>query len=404
MTVDPAGRRRALAVLSVALMLSMTTWFSASAVLPQLRAEWDLSRTAGSFLTIAVQLGFVGGAVLSAALNLPDLVAPRRLMLLGSVVAATANLGLLVADGPASALPLRALTGAALAAVYPPAMKEVATWFRRGRGVALGVMVGALTVGSAAPHLVNALGGVDWRVVVATTSALTVAGGAIAVVAGRDGPYPFPRATFDPRQARAALAHRGVRLATVGYLGHMWELYAMWTWFGVFFLDVLGRHGVGDRDSVAAYVTFVVIASGALGCWAGGVLGDRWGRTRTTGTAMAMSGACAFAVGLLRDAPLALLVAVCVVWGVTVIADSAQFSTMVTELADQRYVGTALTLQLAAGFTLTVLTIFLIPVVTDAWTWRWAFALLVPGPLLGAVAMARLLRSPYAAALSNGRG
>ena len=391
-------------MLASALLLAMTTWFSASAVLPQLRAEWDLSRTTGSWLTIAVQLGFVVGAVASAALNLPDLVRPRTLMLLGALAAATANLGLVVADGPGLALPLRAVTGAAIACVYPPAMKDIATWFRRGRGTAIGVLVGALAVGSAAPHLVIALGGVEWRVVVVTTSALTVAGGVLAVTAGRDGPYPFPRATFDPHQAGAALRHRGVRLATLGYLGHMWELYAMWTWFGVFFLHVLARRGVADPRTSAAYVTFVVIASGALGCWTGGLLGDRWGRTRTTGTAMALSGCCALVVGLLRDAPLGLLVALSVAWGVTVIADSAQFSTMVTELADQRYVGTALTLQLATGFTLTALTIFLVPIATDAWSWRWAFALLVPGPALGVLAMRRLARSPYAAALAGGRG
>ena len=402
--VDPPGRWRALSVLATALLLSMTTWFSAAAILPQLREEWQLSGTSGALLTIAVQLGFVVGAVGSAGLNLADLVPPRRLILIGCVVAAAANLALVTADGPGVALPLRALSGAALACVYPPALKEVATWFGHGRGVALGVMVGALTVGSAVPHLVNAVGDVRWQHVVVTTSALTVAGGVLAAIAGRDGPYPFPRATFDPAQVRGALRHRGVRLATLGYLGHMWELYAMWTWFAVFFLDVLARRGVDDPRAPAGLVTFAVIAVGAAGCWIGGVLGDAWGRTRTTAAAMVVSGTCAGLVGLLRDAALPVLVAVCLVWGISVIADSAQFSTMVTELADQRYVGTALTLQLAVGFTLTVLTIFLVPLATDAWSWRWAFALLVPGPLLGAVAMWRLRASPYAAALANGRG
>ena len=401
---DPPGRWRALAVLASALLLSMTTWFSASAVLPQLRAEWALSRTTGSFLTIAVQLGFVVGAVTSAALNLADLVSPRRLLLAGAAVAAAANLGLLVADGPGLALPLRGLTGAALACVYPPAFKDMATWFRRGRGLALGVMAGAIALGSAVPHLVNALGGVDWRLVVVTTSALTLLGGLLAVGLGRDGPYPFPRAVFDPRQARSVFAHRGVRLATLGYLGHMWELYGMWTWLVVFFTDTMTRRGSGSAAEAAAWVTFAVIGSGALGCWLGGLLGDTWGRTRTTALAMAVSGTCAVAVGLLRDAPLPALLAVAVVWGASVIADSAQFSTMVTELADQSYVGTALTLQLAAGFTLTVLTIFLLPHATEAWSWRWAFALLAPGPLLGVVAMLRLRASPYAAQLAGGRG
>lgn len=398
------GRWRALAVLTTALVLAMSTWFSASAVLPQLRADWDLSRSAGAWLTIAVQLGFVAGAVVAAATNLADLVPPRRLVAVGATAAAAANLGLVACDGPATALPLRFATGAALALVYPSTFKDVATWFVTGRGLALGVLAGGIALGSALPHLVNALGGVRWEVVVVATSALSLTGGAVALTLGRDGPYPFPRAVFDPRQARAALAHRGVRLATLGYLGHMWELFAMWTWLVVFLTDVLARHGVDDPRAPAAWATFGAVASGAVGCWLGGLLGDRWGRTRTTSAAMAVSGGCALLIGLVRDAPLVVVLAVAAVWGASVIADSAQFSTMVTELADQRYVGTALTLQLAGGFLLTGLTIWLVPHATAAWSWQWAFAILVPGPVLGVVAMLRLQRSPHAAALAGGRG
>lgn len=211
---DPAGRWSALYRLALGMVLAMTTWFSASAVLPQVRVEWDLSRTAGSWLTIAVQLGFVAGAVTSAALNLADLVPPRRLMLYGALGAAGANTGLLWATGATTAIPLRFATGVCLAGVYPPALKAMATWFRRRRGTALGVMVGALTIGSALPHLVNGSGGVRWETVIVATSLLTVAGGLVVELAGRDGPFPFPTAVFDPSQARRAFADRGVRLAT----------------------------------------------------------------------------------------------------------------------------------------------------------------------------------------------
>lgn len=231
---DPPGRW--LAVLGIAMLLAITTWFSASAVLPQLRVQWDLSSNAASLLTIAVQLGFVAGATASAALNLADVVPPRRLMLLGAVGAAAANALLAVAPGPVHAVLLRFATGVFLAAVYPPGLKAMATWFRRGRGTALGVMVGALTLGSAIPHLVNGLGGVQWETVVLA------------------------------------------------------------------------------------------------------------------------------------------------------------------------YVGTAVTLQLAVGFTLTVLTIWLVPVLRDHLTWQWAFAFLAPGPALGAAAMIRLMRSPEAARIAGGLG
>jgi MFS family permease len=378
-----AGRTRALTFLAASCVLAMTTWFSASAVVPQLRGDWGLGDTAAAWLTIAVQLGFVAGALVSSILNVADVIPPRVVILAGACGAAGANALLGAVSGAGPAIPLRFLTGFFLAGVYPPALKLMATWFQRGRGTALGILVGALTLGSATPHLVNALGGLDWHTVVYATSALTLAGGLLAL-AVRDGPYPFPEATFDPHQARRVFANRGVRLASLGYFGHMWELYAMWAWFVVFYSVAV------DDGTGAAYATFAVIGAGAAGCWVGGVLGDRIGRPQTTALAMAVSGACALLIGLLLDAPAWVVLAIGLVWGFTVVADSAQFSTLVTEHAHQAYVGTALTMQLALGFTLTVATIWLMPFFADAVGWRWAFAFLAPGPALGVVAMLRL--------------
>jgi len=383
--VDRAALRP-LALLAAALVLSMTTWFSATAVVPQLREEWGLGDTGAAWLTIAVQVGFVAGALVASALSLADLFSPRLVILIGSVGAAAANAVLLAADGAELGLAARFLTGFCLAGVYPPALKLASTWFQRGRGTALGIVVGALTLGSAVPHFVNGLGGLDWQVVVVTTSLLTVAGGVLAAVTVPEGPFGFPTAIFDPRQAPRVLANRGVRLASLGYFGHMWELYAMWAWFLVFFSSV------ASDGKEAAYATGAVIGVGALGCWAGGVLGDRWGRPETTAAMMAVSGSCALVVGVVGAWSAAAALLVGLVWGFAVVADSAQFSTMVTELADQAYVGTALALQLAVGFALTVATIWLVPYWEEAVGWRWAFALLAPGPALGIAAMLRLRR------------
>ncbi len=400
----PAARRhRALFALSLVLVFSMTTWFSASAVIPQLRELWGLSSTAGSWLTISVQLGFVVGALMSAALNLADIVSPRHLIFASSLGAAAANAIIGLDPGPETTTVLRFLTGLFLAGVYPPALKLLSTWFVRGRGVALGVLVGALTVGSAAPHLVNGLGGLDWRLVIYVTSALTVLGGLLAQLGVREGPFPFPKAVFDPRQTHAVLANRGVVLAVFGYFGHQWELYAMWTWFVVFFaasMEAAGR----EPGSLPALATFLVIGMGGLGCWVGGILGDRWGRTRTTVLMMGLSGTCSVLVGFLFGRSPWLVLALGLVWGFTIVADSAQFSAVVTELADQAYVGTALTLQTATGFALTIATIWLVPYAEEIVGWRWAFALLAPGPLLGSLAMLRLLHSPAAERIAHGRG
>jgi MFS family permease len=392
-----------LGLLAVTLILSMTTWFSAAAVVPQLRQEWGLSASASAWLTIAVQLGFVFGALVSSLLNLADIISPKSVILSGIIGAAVVNWYLVLADSAIVVTALRFATGIFLAGVYPPILKLMSTWFDQDRGVALGLLVGAIVLGQAMPHLVNGLGGLDWRVVIHTTSLLTLVGGVITVLAVKEGPFPFPKARFDPAQMWRVFTNRGVRLASLGYFGHMWELFAMYAWFLLFFSKALQANGVAV-DSSVSYATYAVIAIGALGCWVGGILGDRWGRTRTTALMMGVSGSCCLIIGFLFNAPVWLLLLVAFVWGFSVVADSAQFAVMVTELADQAYVGTALTLQFAVGFILSVATIWLIPLSAEIIGWQWVFVLLAPGPILGMVAMLRLKSMPESVRLAGGIG
>ncbi len=398
MPAPDAARWRFLALTALAVVLSMTTWFSATAVVPELTRRWSLGASAAAWLTNGVQLGFVLGALASSAANLADTVRLHRLMAASAALAAAANLALLAEPGTAGAVLARIVTGVALAGVYPPALKLLATWFRTGRGLALGLLIGALTLGSSLPHLVRTLGGsLDWRLVVVATSAAGLAA-AVLFARVREGPFGFGRAPLDLGQAGAVLRNRPLLLANLGYFGHMWELYALWSWFLAF------ASASGAPAGRASLLTFAVVAAGVPGCIAGGWLADRIGRTRTTALMMALSGACALGIGLVFEGPAWAFLAVALLWGFTVIADSAQFSAAVTELADQRFVGTALALQMGLGFALTIVTVWLLPLFAQfLGGWRWAFVLLAPGPLLGAAAMLALRRRPEAAALAGGR-
>jgi len=370
--------------------LGMTLWFSATAAAPAIAAELSITGSGTAWLTMAVQGGFVVGTLASALLNLADVFRARRLFAAGCLAGALANAAIPFAHSAIAVIALRFFTGAALAFVYPPGLKIAAGWFLERRGTALGVVVGALTIGSAFPHLL-AYGAADvpWRTLMWTSSALAIAGGAIVGVSVHDGPYVSASAPFDPSAVGQVLRNRGIRLATLGYLGHMWELYAMWAWMPAFAAASIAAAGdvAGRRGSLVA---FVAIATGAIGCVMAGRWADVMGRARIAGGSMVVSGTCALLAGTIFGGPFPLLLLLAVLWGFSIVADSAQFSALVSEFSPKTQVGTALTLQVCLGFLLTMVSMRLLPIVAGAYGWRWAFLLLVPGPAAGALMMRRL--------------
>ncbi len=376
-----------LGLVAISVMLGMSVWLTAAAIGNALQVRWLLDSSQVGWLVTVVQLGFVLGAFSAAIFNLADVFPERIYFACSAVLAGIANAGLMAVSDYESALILRFLTGFFLAGVYPPSMKMISTWFKTSRGLAIGTIVGALTIGKASPYLFKVIGTSSFSVVIWTTSLAAVASGLLIALFYRSGPHPFQRSSFSWSHVMAVVNHRPTRLATYGYLGHMWELYAMWTWVPAFIAASFSVNFVRENSVVVELwgdlAAFAVISVGGLGCIWGGIAADRIGRKKVVNLSMFISGTCCVLVGILFTQSPWLLMPLLLVWGFFVVADSAQFSAMVTEAAPQNAVGTALTLQTSLGFLLTMLTIQGTPILTELVGWKWSFAFLALGPLFG---------------------
>ena len=406
MFLDPAKTSPwfALSIISICLVGAMSTWFSGTVILPELTLRSGLGESEKVWLTNAVQLGFVIGAIVLAFFNLSDSMPLILLIAFSCTLAAIANLLLIWTDTPLSIIAVRLLTGVALSGVYPSVVKLIATWFQKSRGVAMGVIIGALTLGSAAPHFFRAMTpDTDWLIVIWVSSLMTFLAGMILVFFVSEGPFYFARTRFKPSQIIQVLNNKPLALVNIGYLGHMWELYAMWAWiltFAHFLLNDFDWVPFGAPE----YFSFFIVSIGAIGCVIAGYLSDIYGRCYITAALMLVSGSCAFSIGFLVNTSPFLFGLIALLWGLTIIADSGQFSAAVTELSEPNLVGTALTVQMAIGFGITMITIWLAPVFGQLFgSFQWMFLLLAPGPFIGAIAMLLLRRHPQSEKLALGK-
>lgn len=385
------GKMRSISLLLLVEVAAMSLWFVSAAILPEMLREAPLSPFRQAALSSGVQAGFVAGALVSAILGLADRFDPRRVLAASAIGAGLANAVLLVAPpGSLASILARVATGALLAGVYPVGMKIAVGWGQKDRGFLVGALVGALTLGSASPHLVALLGGADWRATVTAASLAAVAAGLIALLVGI-GPFHRAAARFDPHVVRTAWTNRRVRLAYAGYLGHMWELYAMWAWIAAATaVSYAATMPALEAERLAKLTAFLAIGAGGIACAFAGLIADKVGKANVTIAAMSISGASAVATALSFGGPAWLTMLVVMIWGASIVPDSAQFSALVADAAPPEQAGSLLTLQTALGFALTIATVQATPVIAGAIGWPLVLAGLAIGPALGIVAMARL--------------
>jgi MFS family permease len=391
--ISYSSKRTSITLLVLAEIAGMSLWFASAAILPDMVRESGIDAMRQAMLSSGVQLGFVAGALAVAASGLADRFDPRRVFALCAVLAALCNAALLVVPiGGTIAVLLRFSTGLLLAGVYPVGMKIAVGWGTKDRGLLVGLLVGALTIGSALPHLAAYFGGADWRSVIVATSVLALLGGLLVLLCGL-GPHHARAPRFSTRAVALAWTNRRIRLTYLGYFGHMWELYAMWAWVGAAAAASYGALlGEAEATRLAKLTAFLAIALGGLTCAPAGALADRIGKAQVTIIAMALSGSAAIATALSFGGPIWLTFGLIVIWGIFVIPDSAQFSALVADASPPDLAGSAMTLQTALGFALTAVTVQVTPLLAHAFGWPAVLAGLAIGPVVGIAAMMRLLK------------
>jgi MFS family permease len=391
-----------LTIVSIALLFSVTVWFSANAITPQLIVLWNLNQADLVILSTILIIGFVLGGFVYSIFNLPDIFKTPLFFSFNAILAALGNFLAALSPNFIFFITFRFITGFFLAGVYPTSMKLISSWYKRNRGFAIGLLLGALTAGSGLPYIFNLTGLPNWRILLSISSLLAIIGSVLIFIFIKEGPHLVKGAKFKFSNIKELFGKKSIRYANYSYFGHMWELYAFWVWIPKFLQEVHSRTNPGiDVNLYFSLGTFLIFISGAIGNIIGGKIADKIGRTKFNIIMSATSGTSSLIIGFfLQNYVIALVIAV--IWGLTVVPDSPQYSAMISELSDPAYIGTALALQTAIGFAISNITIWLLPFIVELIGWTYGFSLLVLGPIIGIISLIKLRREPDAVKIALG--
>jgi len=366
-------------------------WFVGNAILPDIQRSLNIQTNAPGDITSVVQLGFIAGTLIFAIFSIADRVTSAKVFFVSSLIAALSNVSIIwFAKNMADLYVLRFLTGFFLAGIYPVGMKIASDWYEKNLGKALGFLVGALVLGTAFPHLLrSSLYALPWRQVLVYTSAFAFTGGLLILLFVGEGPYRKPATRFQFSVILQIFRSADFRAAAFGYFGHMWELYTLWA----FIPYIFSFYNSSSHQAMNVPLwSFIIIAAGGVGCIAGGYISQKAGSSRVAFFALLISGLCSLCSFAFFHLPIVIFIPAVILWGITVAADSPQFSTLVAKTAIPEYKGTALTIVTCIGFAITIVSIQFITRLENWLKIDSLFVLLAPGPLIGLLFLFRLVK------------